>query len=58
MFHASIINAAEKLNAEVNAYKNIPVVSNVTPEQVMENFHQTKVECHFEGSPKIKNRES
>jgi hypothetical protein len=44
MFHASIINDAEKLNAEVKQYKEIPVVSNVTPEQVMENFHQVKVD--------------
>jgi hypothetical protein len=44
MFHASIINDAEKLNAEVKQYKEIPVISNVTAEQVMENFHQVKID--------------
>lgn len=44
MFHAAIINDAEKLNAEAKQYKDIPVVSNVTPQQVTENFHQIKVD--------------
>lgn len=44
MFHAEIINAGEKLNAEVAAYKNIPVVSNVTQQQVMDNFYQVKMD--------------
>ena len=44
MFHGEIINDAEKLNAEVAAYKNIPVVSNVTQQQVMDNFYQVKME--------------
>jgi hypothetical protein len=44
MFHAEIINDAEKLNAEVAAYKNIPVVSTVTQQQVMDNFYQVKME--------------
>lgn len=44
MFHAEIINDAEKLNAEVTAYKNIPVVSNVTQQQVTDNFYQVKME--------------
>jgi uncharacterized membrane protein YgdD (TMEM256/DUF423 family) len=44
MFHAEIINDAEKLNAEVAAYKNIPVVSTVTQQQVMDNFYQVKIE--------------
>lgn len=44
MFHAEIINDAEKLNVEVAAYKNIPVVSNVTQHQVMDNFYQVKME--------------
>ena len=33
MFHAAIINDADKLNEEVSFYKNIPVVSNVTQQQ-------------------------
>lgn len=44
MFHAEIINDAEKLNAEVAAYKNIPVVSTVNQQQVMDNFYQVKME--------------
>lgn len=44
MFHAEIINDADMLNAEVAAYKNIPVVSNVTQQQVMDNFYQVKME--------------
>ena len=37
MFHAEIINDAEKLNEEVSRYKDIPVVSNVTQQQVLDN---------------------
>lgn len=44
MFHAEIINDPDKLNAEVAVYKNIPVVSNLTQQQVMDNFYQIKME--------------
>jgi uncharacterized membrane protein YgdD (TMEM256/DUF423 family)/DNA-binding transcriptional regulator YbjK len=44
MFHAEIINDSEKLNGEVATYKNIPVVSTVTQQQVMDNFYQVKME--------------
>ena len=44
MFHAEIINDAEKLNAEVSRYKDIPVVSNVTQQQVLDNYYQVKME--------------
>lgn len=44
MFHAEIVNDSEKLNAEVATYKNIPVVSTVTQQQVMDNFYQVKME--------------
>jgi len=44
MFHAEIINDADKLNAEVSAYKNIPVVSTVSQQQVTDNFYQVKME--------------
>jgi hypothetical protein len=37
MFHAEIINDADKLNEDVLRYKNIPVVSNVTRQQVLDN---------------------
>lgn len=44
MFHAEIINDAETLSAEVAGYKNIPVISTVTQQQVMDNFYQVKME--------------
>ncbi len=44
MFHAEIINDTDKLNAEVAAYKNIPVISTVTQQQVMDNFYQVKMD--------------
>jgi hypothetical protein len=44
MFHAEIVNDADKLNEEVSQYKEIPVVSNVTQQQVMDNYYQVKME--------------
>ena len=44
MFHAEIINDADKLNEEVSRYKEIPVVSNVTQQQVLDNYYQVKME--------------
>ena len=44
MFNAEIINDAEKLNDEVSRYKDIPVVSNVTQKQVLDNYYQVKME--------------
>mgnify|MGYP001385469552 CR=1 FL=1 len=44
MFHAEIINDTDQLNKEVSLYKEIPVVSNVTQQQVMDNFYQVKME--------------
>jgi len=44
MFHAEIINDAKKLNDEVWRYKEIPVVSNVTKQQVLDNYYQVKME--------------
>ena len=44
MFHAEIINDAKKLNEEISRYKEIPTVSNVTQEQVMDNYYQVKME--------------
>jgi hypothetical protein len=35
---------AAKLNEEVSHYKDIPVVSNVTQQQVMDNYYQVKME--------------
>ncbi len=44
MFNAEIINDADKLNDEVSRYKDIPAVSNVTQQQVMDNYYQVKME--------------
>ncbi|HET7117975.1 MAG TPA: conjugal transfer protein MobC [Hanamia sp.] len=44
MFHAEIINDADKLNEEVSHYKEIPDVSNVIQQQVMDNYYQVKME--------------
>ena len=44
MFHAEIINDAKKLNVKVSQYKEIPVVSNVSQQQVLDNYYQVKME--------------
>ena len=44
MFHAEIINDADKLNEEVSRYKDIPVVSNVSQQQVLDNYYQIKMD--------------
>lgn len=44
MFHSEIINDAKKLNEEVSRYNKIPVVSNVTQQQVLDNYYQVKME--------------
>ena len=44
MFQAKIINDADKLNDEVNRYKEIPVVSHITQQQVIDNYYQVKIE--------------
>jgi type IV secretory pathway TraG/TraD family ATPase VirD4 len=44
MFHAEIINDAKKLNEELTRYKEIPVVSNVTHQWVLDNYYQVKME--------------
>ncbi|MDN3653993.1 conjugal transfer protein MobC [Ferruginibacter paludis] len=44
MFHGEIINDADKLNQEVSRYKDIPVVCNVTQQQVLDNYYQVKME--------------
>lgn len=44
MFHSEIINDAEKLNEEVSRYKDVPIVSNVTQQQVLDNYYQVKME--------------
>ncbi len=44
MFYAEIINDADKLNEEVRHYKDNPVVSNVTQQQVLNSYYQLKME--------------
>jgi hypothetical protein len=44
MFDAEIINDDDKLNAEVNNYRGIPAVSNVTQQQVLDNYYQVKMD--------------
>ncbi|MFZ1527465.1 MAG: conjugal transfer protein MobC [Ferruginibacter sp.] len=44
MFHAEIINDADKLNDEMNRYKDIPVVSHLSQQQVLDNYYQVKME--------------
>ena len=43
MFHAMIINDTDKLNEEVSHYKDNPMVSNVTQQQVKDNYYQVKM---------------
>lgn len=44
MFHSEIINDADKLNEEMKRYQDIPVVSNVSQQQVLDNYYQVKME--------------
>ncbi|MBI3139796.1 MAG: YWFCY domain-containing protein [Sphingobacteriales bacterium] len=43
-FHSEIINNYELLNQESNAYKPLPLISNVTAQMVNENFRNVKKE--------------
>ena len=44
MFHAEIVNDVDRLRNEVNGYKNIPVISSVSKQQVMDNYYQVKMD--------------
>ncbi|WP_245542597.1 type IV secretory system conjugative DNA transfer family protein [Segetibacter koreensis] len=44
MFHAEIINDPTKLDEEARKYKDLPVVSNVSEQQVMDNYFQIKLD--------------
>ncbi len=44
MFHSEIINDHDKLNAEVSNYRDIPAVSTVTQQQVLDNYYQVKMD--------------
>ena len=47
MFHAEIINNANRLNAEINRYKNIPQFSNTTHQAVLDTYYQVKMEIRL-----------
>ena len=42
MFNAEVINNTAQLRDEVKQYKEIPVISNVTQQQIMDNYFQIK----------------
>jgi hypothetical protein len=44
MFHAEIMNDTDRLNAEINHFEEIPAQSNVTQQQVLDNYYQVKME--------------
>ena len=44
MFNAEIINDTAALNQEIAGYKSIPIVKHVTPQQVLDNYHQVKLD--------------
>jgi hypothetical protein len=46
MFHSEIINNHDTLNAEVSNYREIPSVSNVTQQQVVDNYYQVKMDTN------------
>ncbi len=44
MFHADIINNTVQLTEELKTYKDIPIISKVTQQQVLDNYYQVKLE--------------
>jgi len=42
MFHTEIVNDANLLNREMKGFKEIPIVSKISQQQVMDNYHQVK----------------
>ncbi|MBE7170540.1 MAG: YWFCY domain-containing protein [Williamsia sp.] len=44
MFHSEILNDHQKLSEEVSRYEEIPIVSNITQQQVQDNFYQIKMD--------------
>ncbi len=43
-FHSEIINDAGKLNKEINNFIPIPSIQDISVQQLMENYHQVKVD--------------
>ena len=52
MFNAEIIIDADQLNKVVNRYKDIPVVSHVTQQQVWDNYYQVRNVYFWSGADK------
>jgi hypothetical protein len=44
MFHAEIVNDTARLNEEIKSFKPIPIVSEVSQQQVMDNYFQVKLD--------------
>jgi hypothetical protein len=44
MFNAEVVNNTDNLNRETKRYKEIPIVSNVTQQQIMDNYFQIKLD--------------
>ena len=44
MFHCGIVNDHQKLNEEVNRYKEISIIYDVAQQQVRDNFYQIKMD--------------
>lgn len=44
MFHAEVINDSEKINREMSLFEDIPVVNELTQEQVLDNYYQIKMD--------------
>jgi hypothetical protein len=44
MFHSEIINDSQKLNVEISSYMEIPTISAVAQQQVIDNYYQVKME--------------
>ena len=44
MFHAEIINDVSKRQAESDRFKEIPIVSHMPQQQVLDNYYQVKMD--------------
>jgi hypothetical protein len=44
MFHAEIVNNSKELREESKILKSLPKVSHVSVRQIMDNYHQVKLE--------------
>lgn len=44
MFHAEISQDSKSLSEETRTYKPIPIITNVSTEQIMDNYHQIKLD--------------